>query len=256
MKKSTLLLAFIAVYALLNSCKETTSKTSATAIEQVTGQVEEYNGDAGQLNIMGYFVEPELDGTIDNDGNIELNLPTDFDKISQKAFEEYNALAESGYELSPIGIEDVFLSLENVEIKGDDVKVALAGKYYGFEIFNNNSEKVGRVFPASSREFIMNIMNGDKNPPVEGYYYMILYSNGNTTITGINKEPLTIDENGEVNLYTQTSYDVNISKGWNIIKYAVSDTIEDDNMEIQIKESAFTSVKRDDFNSNWLYFPL
>ncbi len=255
MNKYFYLIILTCAAIILTSCKDEESAT-VTFSKQIKSSVTNYNGGEAQLNIMGYFVEPQFNGTIDTNGQVTLNLPTGFNMTSQKAFTEYNSQGDASYELSAMGIEDIFSPLENLEITGDSVQLALAGKYYGFELYNNDDIKVGRIFPSSSKKFMLNTINELKNPPVIGYYYMLLYSSDVIKIKGSNEYALTLDDNGNVDLTTIRSYNISMKEGWNAIKFEVKEVAEDQNKEMHITESAFSSVKISELGNQWIYFPL
>lgn len=236
------------------SCKEKVTVESQN-INEIYAEVNNYDGKAASLNIMGYFVDPLIGGTIDDGGKVNLSLPTNFDKVSQDAFDAYNAISESGYELSPIGIEDIFSPLESLDIKGERPRLALAGKYYGFEVLEQGV-KIGRVFPASSKEFMRSIMNPEKYDPLIGYHYMFIYSDGPISINGSNEAPLEIDENGNTTLAATTSYEVELKEGWNVVKYEVYKIIKDKELESHVSKSAFLSYDKGKINEHWCYMGL
>lgn len=251
MKSSPTLIVFITTLIVFTSCKEV-KEVEQTNELQVKRQVQNYDGPDAALNIMGFFVEPVFAGRIDTTGIIELNLPANFIDATTTAFDTYNSSSQSAYELSPIGIEDIFSPLEDLTITGSDSRLALAGKFYGFEIFNEDI-KVGHVFPASSIEFMKHLMSPDKYPLKIGYHYMYIYSSKKVSIKGSNEYPIEINENGETILSTKTNYDVNLLKGWNVVKYEIKNVVTDKKNQLHIQNASFKTLKSTENSKNWIF---
>ncbi|GAL76250.1 hypothetical protein JCM19275_656 [Nonlabens ulvanivorans] len=244
----------ITVLLVFNSCKENVENLKESNYI-VTGDVIDYDGDVAQVNIMGFFVDPLFKGSVDENGTLEIELPNEFNETSQKAFDDYNSLGDAAYELSAIGIEDVFSPLENLMISNPNAQIALAGKYYGFETYQDGI-RTGRIFPGSSREFITYNINPEKHEPIEGHFYMWLYSDSDTSIKGSNGSPTEVDESGNVIKKSIRNYDVTLSKGWNVVRYAVMELGTDSEGDLQVMKSAFNTEGNYEKEIDWYYFPL
>ncbi|MBF4982794.1 hypothetical protein FNJ87_00040 [Nonlabens mediterrranea] len=244
----------IALLLFSNSCKEK-AETTLEYSNSITGNVMDYDGNAAQLNIMGFFVDPLFKGEVNTNGVLKINFPNQFISTSQAAFDKYNSSGDAGYELSAIGLEDVFSPLENLTISNPDAKIALAGKYYGFETYENGN-RTGRIFPGSSKEFITYNMNPEKYDPVVGHFYMWLYSDSVTSINGTNSSPVEVDESGMVIKESKREYHVTLNEGWNIVKYSVSAIEKDSHGDLQVMKSAFTTEGNYKNEINWHYFQL
>lgn len=253
-KTNHIVLICFSILSLL-SCKNNKDVDKKADHNFVANQVNNYNEGIGKVNVMGFFVEPQFAGTLHEDGSLELNLPEDFINVSQKAFDAYNQLSDSEYELSGIKVADVFSPLENLEITGQNTELALAGKYYGFEI-HQNGVKTGRLFPGSSQKFIEYNINATKNEPLEGYFYMYIYSEGIVNIAGKNGAPLEADEQGNITRFSSQSYDVKLVEGWNIVKYEVKSVAQLSDGKLQVVESAFVSIPMDQAQIEWHYLSI
>ncbi|WP_105072092.1 hypothetical protein [Nonlabens arenilitoris] len=244
----------ITILLLSISCKDQSATTKETSYK-ITGNVMDYEGHDAQVNIMGFFVDPLFKGSIDESGTLIIELPNEFNKTSQKAFDDYNSLSDAAYELSSIGIEDIFSPLENLTISNPDVNIALAGKYYGFETYEDGV-RTGRIFPGSSKEFITYNINPEKHEPIKGHFYMWLYCDGKTSIRGNNKLPIEVNASGEVIKESTREYNITLKKGWNVVKYTVIATEKDSNGIEQVMKSSFTTEENYENEIYWHYFQL
>lgn len=238
----------------MSSCKTNTSEEKTNA-SQIQGSLVGYEAGQAKINIMGFFVAPQFDGVLNTDGNFSIDLPTNFTDVTQTSFTEYNTQSGAAYELSAIGINDVFSPLEDLEITGENTAIALAGKYYGFELYNKET-KIGRLFPGSSKDFIEYNINPDKFSPLEGYFYMWLYSAGDITIKGSNNSALEADDEGKITLKSSRTYNIELKHGWNIVKYTVQSVMIDSNGNPQVLKSAFSTVNNAQNDIQWFYFSL
>ncbi len=254
MFKYTYATVLIALLLVFNSCKEKVENIKESNFI-VTGDVIDYDGDVAQVNIMGFFVDPLFKGSVDKNGTLEIELPNEFNKTSQKAFDDYNSLGDAAYELSAIGIEDIFSPLENLTISNPNAKIALAGKYYGFETYRDGI-RTGRIFPGSSREFITYNINPEKHDPIKGHFYMWLYSDSDISIKGSNGSPIEVDESGNIIKESLRDYNVHLSKGWNVVKYTIKELGTDSEGDLQVLKSTFTTEGNYKNEIKWHYFQL
>ncbi len=235
-----------------NSCK-TADKTEAST-NGMTAKVSDYAGSSGSLNIMGYFVDPFMSGTIDANGVVDLKLPDSFDAITLKAFEKYNKAGDAEYELSPMAFSDLFVNLDGLKISGENATISLAGKYYGFEVFKDDY-KIGTIYPTSSLEYMDGIKKPDESTGKKGYHYVLLYIDQPISIQGEQIITNYLNEDPDQAYETSITYDLELKEGWNVYKHSIEQYLSDDLGNYFPTEQEFTTARLSDIN-NWEFLPL
>ncbi len=246
------------------SCKTPTSndkesKSSSKTDEAPTavtlkGTVSNHSGMTGDINIMGYFVQPEFYGELNENGSFEIRLPEDFDKITTKAFNTYNSSDVADYELNYSTALESFPNTANISFEGKESRLAFVGKYYRFEVIDGN--KIGYLYPASSENFVKYVVGTKDAVPETGFNYYYIYA----------KEPFTIEgsttfdnlfEDGTEEIYTRTDhYELNINKGWNVLRYEISHLEESSLGTQEISETSISNVNLNDIPESWFMSTL
>ncbi|WP_405377637.1 hypothetical protein [Nonlabens sp. Asnod3-A02] len=222
MIKRHLLLAFLII---LTSCK-TIEKEKEDSIEDNTENILSIEGKAsnpeginGEINIMGYFVEPIIGGEIANNGTFKIELPQDFDAITRNSFNTYNSSPDAEYNLEFTSALDSFPNASELDFTGKKELIAYAGKFFRFEIIS--PEKTHYIFSSSSKNFVDYAVGKSDATPEKGYHYYYIYAKGPISIIGEQvSENLFEDDSNEI--YSRIdSYQLDIQEGWNLIKYEV-----------------------------------
>lgn len=211
----------------------------------LTGKIKNQTPVAGDLNVLGFFVSPLNSGTITEDGTFNLKLPADFIAVTQQAFDDYNSQDAAAYELKMNTAQDMYVNLDGLETRGLDQQLALAGMYYGFQVFNNG-QRYGAIYPTSSVEFMTYILEQKHEGAVTGHYYYFVYATSETVIKGETSfDELLSNETNETSKVIQ-AYDINIQPGWNILKYEILETVKtgyDTYIPARTKQSTVKSME-------------
>lgn len=251
-----LLFLFLLIVA---SCKTPTSnekdiRNSSNNEEEDTaitlkGTVSNHNGMSGDINIMGYFVQPEFYGALDADGSFEIRLPEDFDKITTKAFNTYNSSDVADYQLNYNTALESFPNTANVSFIGKESRLAYVGKFYRFEVITGDTSAY--LYPASSENFVKYVVGTKDAVPETGFNYYYIYAkepfsiNGSTTYNNL-------FEDGTEEVYTRTDhYDLDIKKGWNVLRYEIKQLEESSIGTQEIEESTVSNVAINSIPESW-----
>lgn len=178
-------------------------------------------GNAG-INIMGFFVEPHISGTIESTGELQIILPQNFLEVSKSAFAKANSQEGAAYEMILPTAQETFQNTEGLEFKGADIPLALAGKYYGFEVLKNDTP-VSAVFPTSSALFMEHVKSPEAYPAITGWFYYFIYAPEAVDLEGTNTFTSLFSNDNDETYESHWSYDVHLRSGWNIIKHEVTE---------------------------------
>ena len=248
MKK--LILAFVCLSVLV-SCKPKTVEEVTDGSLTINGTIENPGEAQGELNVMGFFVEPFFSGNINQDGSFDIVLPDNFDETTQKAFDAYNIQDSASYELKPNRVVDLFLNLDGLETSGLENNISLAGMYYGFQVFNDG-QRNGAIYPTSSTEFMTYILEQQQGDAVTGNYYFFIYATDVTTIVGSTTVPLFLSEENDKSVPYIEEHDIHFKPGWNIVKYEILRTAKTPDratIPAHIKKSTVSDLQ----NTTWFH---
>jgi hypothetical protein len=206
----------------------------------------------GSLNTMGFFVEPSYAGTLKQNGRFTLNLPDNFDTITQEAFNTYNKEDSAAYKLQMNTVKELFTNLDGLDTTGILNPIALAGTYYGFQVFENG-QRNGAIYPTSSPAFMTYILEQQREGAVAGYYYFFVYASAAAQIKGITSFNEYLDNDSDKTFKYLEEHDIVLNPGWNIVKYEILKAIETSygtTIPAYVKKS---SVNKLDGNTSWFH---
>lgn len=220
------LIIFI-VFISITGCKESTDSlltkedTTSTAAFVIENRITNKSEISGDINIMGYFVAPLFKGELKQDGSFSIELPKDFDQLTEKAFETYNNSDIADYELSYNTAIESFPNAANLAFTGKDARIAYAGKYYRFEVIA--ADKSTYIYPASSASFINYVVGAKNAVPQTGHHYYYIYAKEPFSIEGTSVTD-NLFEDGTEEVYQRTDfYNLKVTKGWNLIRYEINE---------------------------------
>ncbi|BAO56717.1 hypothetical protein [Nonlabens marinus] len=222
LKIKTLLLCFTG-FLLLTSCKKPEDK-NGKAIE-LTGTLTQWDQGAASVNGMGFFVEPHIIGYINPNGELSIQLPDHFLKMTQDAFAKANSQEGAPYEMMIPTARESFQQTEGLSFQGAEVPLALAGKYYGFEVLQNDAASTA-IFAASSEAFMQHLLYPSQHQAVEGWLYYFLYAEKPVRLNGTSAVENLFSNDNEDSYSSSITYQVDIQQGWNIVKYEVKEIVQ------------------------------
>ena len=207
-----------------NDNKELPKKSNSTAAIILENKVENPDGIAGGINIMGYFVDPSFGGVLKEDGSFKFELPRDFDHTTEEAFKAYNSSPVATYELNYSTALESFPNADGLSFTGKEAQLAFAGKYYRFEVTGSNQSAY--IYPASSQNFAKYVIGTKDALPETGHLYYYIYAKEPFSIKGtLTTENLF--EDGTEEIYQRTDdYHLDVNEGWNLIRYEINELTE------------------------------
>ncbi len=245
---------YFVLWVFVTSCKtndenkETLQQVSTQDKElQLAGTIANNESVDGDLNIMGFFVEPLYSGTLNKDGSFSITLPESFDTITQKAFDTYNQQDAAAYRLTMNTVAQTFINLDGLETKGLNHEIALAGKYYGFTVYKDN-DRDGAIYPTSSTEFMTYIIEQKQEGALTGFYYAFIYATQESAIKGKSTYEAVLDEQTSTTFTYTEEYDIALNPGWNIMKYEIlktEKTAQNTSIPAHVKQYTVTRIDKD-----------
>jgi hypothetical protein len=237
---------FFVLITLLVSCKNASKDTAppevppSEAALMIENTLQNANGMEGKINIMGYFVVPFYTGELKENGSFQITLPNHFDQVTGRAFEAYNSSPIADYELHYSTALESFPDADGLSFKEKGARLAFAGKYYRFEVTGTNTSSY--IYPASSENFLRFVVGTKDAAPETGYHYYYIYAKEPFSIHGATTTD-NLFEDGTEQIYKRTdSYNLDINKGWNLIRYEVNALSESSKGTEKISKSVVSNL--------------
>lgn len=190
------------------------------------GTLDEWNGDTGEI-IVG-FMDPTIIGHVDNAGHFEIPLVLDYLEEAKKQVEDENKNSKDGWSTSLITLEKAFSCYtDSLSIQNGDKPIGKLSMMGVFTLVNMEKKKrFGSFMVASSKEFAESILDYAAYQVQKGYYLDWYFVDEDGSVNG----NCTIDSYAlnQEEMYTSvTHYNLQFKKGWNILKYEVTELFTD-----------------------------
>lgn len=183
---------------------------------------------------------PEIVGSFDAQGNVEIPLKPDMLSEVKKKIEEANKESSDGWKASLPTLGDRFSCFgEELEVVGADQPVSGLGGPMGFLLVNMDEKKrYGYLYIASSADFVESLVPYKFKP---GYYLEWHYLDGEGSVKGsCNVESYAVNQK---DLYTKTTtYDLDFKKGWNLVKYEINEVYTDGEGNSYPMQDSYTTM--------------
>lgn len=218
----------------------------------VTGAIENYQAGAAEININGFMLPKSTHaGSIDNTGTFKIDFPTEFSNRTDSLMQAFNENAQT-YRMSRQTVEQYFLSQgsDSLKVEHGQAKIALAGGSFGFQLLSSQGDTLGSIYPMSSSRYMSNLFTSDLKNVVPGYHLAMMHVDTTATVHGdINQENFA----EQTSYQMQLEYDIDLQKGWNIIKHSM-DTLHIDGSAYP---STFTTetIKEIPEDLDWIFLP-
>ncbi len=219
------------------------------AQNSIIGTIENYANNEGLIMSYDLITRDRISfGTIDNEGKFTIPLKEDYLEMMLKKAKEVEEKAPSDGEISLKKVASTFMcdfNNESIEYLDDGTeKVTYTGSNQKNEIIYESGEaiimgipdlfitdknKVSRILYAVSDPEIANWLfyYGD-NVIVKGSYLQWFFVEGEASAKGVCVIP-TYTGNGDENYMNVTNINLKLKKGWNIIKYNITEIFTDVN---------------------------
>ena len=213
------------------------------------------NWDKGSGSIITGMVTPNIVGTIDDKGALEIALQPDFLSEMKKQTEAENADESNKWKSAMMTLEEFYVC------EGGNLEVVNGDQYFtslstmGYFILGNmeKQEKFGDMMPASSPEFVTGFRKLGEYIFTEGYNLDWYYLDEAGSVKGtcsVNSGTLS----GEM-YERKINYDLNFKKGWNLVKYEVESVFSDKDGKTYIKQENYITISEMPEGVEFVFLP-
>lgn len=199
--------------------------TGALAQGSISSTIPGWPGGSGQVGTMSMMGPPEVLGTVDENGTVEIPLKADFLSEVREKLKEANASASDGWTASMNTLGKSFsCGASDLEVVNGDQPITGFPGMGGFVLFNMEEKKrYGYLVVGSSKDFVEAMVPYKFQP---GYLLEWYYVDQDGSVKGnCEMESYAVNQK---DIYTRTTtYDLELKKGWNIVKYEIEEVYTD-----------------------------
>ncbi len=190
----------------------------------IKGTIPDWSGGSGEVAVMA-MGPPEVLGTFDEKGNLEIPLKPNMLAEVRKQVEAANAESSDGWKASLKTLGDRFSCFgTELEVVNGDQPISGFPSMGAFSLVNMEQKKrFGYLMVGSSKEFAEGMVPYKFKP---GYFLEWHFVEQPGSVKGMcSMESYAVNQK---DLYTKTTtYDLDFKKGWNIVKYEIQEVYTD-----------------------------
>jgi len=196
--------------------------TSLLAQDIYKGTIE--NWDNKDAEIVLPIEEPIIIGKVSKNGSVIIDLKDELAKAIETSLAKENGDIKL---ITTTVNKSFYCDSENVRVKNGKILIQkLAGRGSFFVADIKAKELYGKFRIVNSTAFNESFFSLGKKDFVKGYYINFYHVNENASVKGECKtKSYTIDMKNTIELITK--YDINLEKGWNMVKIQVVETYVD-----------------------------
>ncbi len=245
---------------------------SCQAQDSITGVIENYSNNEGTLTNYDMITGDIISfGTIDLEGKFTIPLKEDFLEVMLAKAKKAQENAPKGSTISFKTVATTFIcdfNNENIEYLDDGTeKVTYTGSNKKNEILYEKGEaiitgipdlyltdknQVSSILYAVSKPEIANwLFSYRQDALVKGYYLQWYFVEDEASAIGACVIP-TYTGNGEENYINSTIVNLKLKKGWNIIKYDITEIFTDLNGKTYASKTEITSLVTTPNDVKWV----
>jgi|GEM_PF-2115611 len=186
------------------------------------GQIENWKNP--QAEIVLPLSDPVIIGRVSEEGTVDIELKDELANNIKASLEQN----KGNIRITSTTVNKTFYcNSDDVKNENADINIQKLATRASFYIADVKAKKLyGKFRIVSSQAFSESYFALGKKAFVKGYYINFFYVNEDASVNGICKTTsYTIDMENTVELITV--YDINLKKGWNMLKTEVAETYKD-----------------------------
>jgi len=198
------------------------------------------------------YVSPEkiTMGTINSSGKLTIPLDDNYLSNQKIAAEKAKENAPQGWEMKFNTVSSAF----GCDIEGivyENASVILSGLPDLEAVSKDGTTPYGYLYCTNNPELSTWLYNYGQGNIAKGYYLRWFFAENNASAKGSCSMP-TYTGNGDENYMDITTYDLQLQKGWNIIKYAITETFTSQAGKIAPSKTEITKINEVPADVQWL----
>jgi hypothetical protein len=198
------------------------------------------------------YVSPEkiTMGTITSDGNITIPLDDNYLSKMKEAAAKAKEKAPQGWEMKFNTVESSF-GCSDEGIAYENAATIFSGLPDLEAVSKDGTTPYGYLYCTNNPQLSTWLYNYGQGNIAKGYYLRWFFAEDNASVKGSCNMP-TYTGNDDENYMDTTIYDLQLKKGWNIIKYAITETFTSQTGKITPAKTEITKIDAVPADAQWL----
>lgn len=211
------------------------------------------NWQIGKQDLIVGFNEINKIGVIKEDGTLMIPLPDNYLEKQRIMMKEINKKNEDGWKVSAKTLESMYsCRASDLDYSNPKLELAGFGKLGGYNVANIDQKQMhGVIFPSDSKEFADWELSMGQEDAAKGFTIDFVYAHEAATVKG------ECESSGFTKVtttyYKTSKYDIDLEKGWNIVKYSVDELFEDKEGNLYPSVESYTIVEQIPDNIEWFF---
>lgn len=221
------------------------------AQNSIQGNIENWSNGEVPLIFKDYMSkEQSTMGNISSNGKMTIPLDVNFLINLKEAANKANEDAPKGRKINFNTVESVF-GCSDQDITYENATVILSGLPDLEALRKDGTATYGYLYCANNLEISTWLHNYGQGNIAKGYYLRWFFVEDHASAKGTCNMP-TYTGNGDENYMDTTIYDLDLQKGWNIIKYAIIETFTSQTGKIAPSKTEITRIDDVPEDAQWL----
>ncbi len=221
------------------------------AQNSIQGEIANWSNEEVPLIFNDYMSKEKITmGTIISNGKMVIPLEDNYLSTMKEAAIKAKEKAPQGWEMKFNTVESSF-GCSDEEIVYENPTVIFSGLPDLEAVSKDGSTTYGYLYCTNNPEISSWLSNYGQGNIAKGYYLRWFFAENNASAKGSCSMP-TYTGNDDENYMDITVYDLELQKGWNIIKYAITETFTSQTGKITPSKTEITKIDEVPADAQWL----
>ncbi|WP_037317989.1 hypothetical protein [Salegentibacter sp. Hel_I_6] len=227
---------------------------SSNAQDIIEAKVENWEYGDAKIGVLDFMSgEVQEFGSISEEGNMEIQLETNFLEKMKKEMEKEQQKAPEGWKASLKTVSGTFSCMAN-DLNYENGETNLSSLPRQLFVFTGEKEILGLIMPASTKAIANYFFSYGEENCSTGKYLEWTYLD----------EPATVNGTCSITTFTRTpnesyeakeTYSLDLQKGWNLIEYNITEIFEESSGKIHPKTTEVQLVENIPPEISWHFSP-
>lgn len=190
-------------------------------------------------------------GTITSQGEVTIQLDANFIETMKEAASKAKEKAPSGWQMNFKTVASTFGCSDESDLSYENAGVIFPGLPDFEALGADGTASYGYLYCSNSRELPTWFNNYGEGNIAKGYYLRWFFAENNASVKGSCNMP-TYTGNDDESYMDSTIFDIEIQKGWNIIKYTITETFTSLDGKIKPSKTEVTRIDSIPADAQWL----
>lgn len=222
------------------------------AQNSLNGTIADWSNGEASLIFNDYISKEQIKmGSITPQGELTVQLDANFIETMKEASKKAKEKAPSGWEMKFNTVASTFGCGDEDDLSYENGSVIFPGLPDLEAVSADGATTYGYLYCSNSRELSTWFNSYGEGNIAKGYYLRWFFAENDASVKGSCHTTM-FTGNEDENYIDTTIYDLEIQKGWNIIKYAITETFTTQSGKIRPSTTEITRIESIPADAQWL----